>query len=270
MTKVLSLNEVQKLELDMLIAFDNICKEHELYYTLCGGTLLGAIRHNGFIPWDDDIDVMMPRPYFDKLCDLIRSNAVVLPDHLKIVSMFTEPQLNIPFIKIIDTRTIVSEKYMESDKHLWIDIFVMDGCPNNSLRLKQVFKYQRWLRNLLFTKQTKPGTGKSKLKVFFKGLIRTVLTPISSESLCRKLDKLSRTYDFNLCDYVGCVQWGYGPQERVHKAEWMNSIPVEFEGKTFPAPSNYDEYLTNLYGDYMTLPPLDKRTTHDMQVKLAE
>ncbi len=268
MRKVLSLAEVQSLELEMLIAFNEVCDKNGLYYTLCGGTLLGAVRHQGFIPWDDDIDVMMPRPYFEKLCDLIKSDSIVLPEGLRAVSWFSDPSVDIPFVKIINDRTTVSEKYMDSDRHLWIDVFVMDGCPENMIKLNRMFKKQRWLRNVLVAKQTKPGTGKTRTKVLIKTILRFLTSLISAKNICISLDKLSKTYEFDNSEYVGCIQWGYGPQERVHRVEWMKPLYMSFEGKEFPVPSNYDEYLKGLYGDYMTLPPIEKRTSHDMIVEM--
>lgn len=266
--KKLDKKEIMKLELDMLCVFEQVCKKHDLYYTLCGGTLLGAIRHKGYIPWDDDIDIMMTRPDFERLCDLIKQDKVELPSHLKFISWFTKPSMDIPFLKIIDTRTHVEEKYMTNDKHLWIDILVIDGCPEDKEELKKMFIKSLRLRKILFTKQTKPGTGKTKLKALSKDFVRLLLKPISAKWICHKLEELSKTYDFDKCKYIGCIQWGYGPQERVHKDPWLKPIEVEFEGYKFNGPTNYDEYLSHLYGDYMKLPPLDKRVSHDMLVMM--
>ena len=268
MGRKLTLAEVQKLELEMLIAFDKVCKEHNLYYTLCGGTLLGAVRHHGFIPWDDDIDVMMPRPEYDRFCKLINDGKIILPEPLKTVSSFTNAEVYVPFTKIVNERTLVSEEYMVSDKHLWIDIFVDDGCPENHLVLSMMYTIQRMLRWVLVNKQTKPNTGKTRLKATLKNITRVIVKPISAQWVCRMLEKLALSYDFDRCKSIACIQWGYGPQEKVNKDAWLKPLEIEFEDKLFPIPSNYDEYLKNLYGDYMTLPPEEKRTTHNMNVEL--
>ena len=264
----LSLNEIKELELEMLIAFDRLCEETGLSYALCGGTLLGAIRHKGFIPWDDDIDVMMTRPEFKKLCSMIKTGNVDLPPHMKAISWFTEPSMDIPLVKIVDTRTTVEERYMNADKHLWIDIIPTDGCPENTRELSALYRKTKLLRKLLFAKQTRKGAGTTGFKALEKDIARTILKPVSGKLLCKLLEKVSTKYDFDKCDYIGCTIWGYGPQEKVDKKGWLSPIKVEFENHYFWGPSNYDYYLSNLYGDYMKLPPVEKRTSHEMVVTM--
>lgn len=260
--------EIMDIELEMLKVFSGLCDENNLYYTLSGGTLLGAIRHNGFIPWDDDIDVTMPRPDFERLQRMIQAGSLELPGHLRFISWFTDPRADIPFIKLIDTRTIVEEKYMANDTALWIDIFAIDGCPDNEKKLKDQFRESKLIRNILFKKQTRAGTGKSRVKSTLKDIIRNSLKTIDGKWLCTRLDTISSKYSFESSMTAACIMWGYGPQERVNKEKWITPIEVEFEGCKFKAPSNYDEYLSNLYGDYMQLPEESKRISHDMVVRL--
>ena len=121
---------------------------------------------------------------------------------------------------------------------------------------------------LLIEKKIKSARKNFELFAKIIIFIRLLFKPISARWLCKKLDNISKKYDFNKCKYIGCIQWGYGPQERVHKAPWMKPVELEFEGVMFPCPSNYDEYLGNLYGDYMKLPPKEKRVSHEMIVTL--
>lgn len=268
--KKLSTREVMDLELQMLMEFANICEKNSIYYTLCGGTLLGAIRHKGFIPWDDDIDVMLPRPDFERLCELIKENKITTSPHYQFISWFTEPSMDIPFLKMIDTRTMVEEEYMANDQHLWIDILVIDGCPEENKKLESMFRESKLLRKMLFLKQSKPGKGTNWIKALGKDALRLILKPVSSRYICRKLNTLSTQYSVESCKRIGCVQWGYGPQERVDKEKWLIPVDVEFEGHLFKAPSNYDEYLSNLYGKYMELPPVEKRKSHDMVATIKQ
>ena len=115
-------------------------------------------------------------------------------------------------------------------------------------------------------KKAKIGEGKTILKKFFKPFVKFMLFPISENWLCYKIDELAKRYDFERSEYIGGVVWGYGPCERINKKGFMTPMKMKFEGIEFNVPSNYDEYLSGLYGDYMALPPEDKRVTHNMVV----
>ena len=143
MTK-LSLAEIQKAELDIMVVFDRVARENNLKYSLCAGTLLGAVRHKGFIPWDDDIDVTMPRPDYEKLLQLNREKSL-WPQSLELCS-FEDGTLNSPYMKLFDRTTkIVEENYSQDDvRSLWIDIFPVDGVPAD--RKERVRHYRKALK----------------------------------------------------------------------------------------------------------------------------
>ena len=262
---LLSSDEIKKIELNILIEFDRYCKEKGLYYTLCGGTLLGAIRHKGFIPWDDDIDVLMPRDHYERLLNIAEQGDKDLPDHIKVVS-WKDGSSDFPFIKLLDKRTVIDNKYVEDKKtnSLWIDVFPIDGNPSDDEELRKLFKKSLFLRKMLTTKQAKVGGGKTLLKRVTKPIVKVFLLPFSIKSLCNKIDMHAKSYSIEDSKYLGGVVWGYGVRERIDKEKYLKSVPVEFEGLMFPAPSNYEEYLSGLYGDYMQLPPEDKRQTHEI------
>lgn len=269
--KKINLDQVKKIELDILIEFDKLCKKNNLYYVMCGGTLLGAVRHKGFIPWDDDIDVLMPRPDYERLINGINIDISGMPAYMEICS-WKHSNSNVPFIKIRDNRTKVQAKYIddESESSLWIDIFPMDGAPTDDLQLEKLFNKSLRARRLLKVKSARNGEGKTLIKRILKPIIKFILKPISFKSLCNKIDQVAKTYDYNKCEKVAGVLWGYGPQERIDKKRFMTPIQMNFEGYIFNAPSNYDEYLRGLYKNYMELPPEDKRITHDMEVYMVE
>lgn len=265
------LSEVKKIELNLLIQFDTFCKKHNLYYVLCGGTLLGAVRHKGFIPWDDDIDVLMPRPDYEKLMLLKKEMITEIPSYIKMTS-WKNKSSNYPFVKWVDSRTKIYEKYYNSDieSNIWIDIFPIDGNPDSKSKLNHLYFKSKFLRKILMLKYARLGEGKSQAKKYAKFLIKPFLKSVNTYRLCDFLDKIAKTYKFESCNYIGGVLWGYGPQERVLKDSFLKPIKMEFEGYTFNAPSNYDDYLKGLYKDYMQIPPEDKRITHSFEAYIEE
>ena len=137
--KKLNSDEVKKIELQLLLKFDELCKKHDLQYSLCGGTLLGAIRHKGFIPWDDDIDVMMPRDDFEKLLKLEKTQA---SDQVEKLVSWKSGKSIYPFIKMINTKTVLKEKYLDKEytTGVWIDIFPIDGMPEDQKIVDKKYK----------------------------------------------------------------------------------------------------------------------------------
>lgn len=269
--KKLELNEIKQIELSLLIEFDAFCKRHNLYYVLCGGTLLGAIRHKGFIPWDDDIDVLMPRPDYERLMSMEKNMANEVPQYMKMF-FWKNGTSNYPFIKWVDSRTQISEQYYDDNTsaHIWIDIFPIDGNPDDEISLQKLYQKSIRMRKLLLLKYARAGEGKTKLKKVAKIFVKPLVRMLNTSKMCQILDAQASTYDFGSSRYIGGVLWGYGPQERIEKEEFMKPVQVEFEGHEFNAPSNYDAYLRGLYKDYMKLPPKEKRVTHSYKAYIEE
>lgn len=264
--KKLSLQEIKKIELRILLVFDEFCKNNSLTYYLSGGTLLGAIRHKGFIPWDDDIDVCMPRADYEKFINIFHNKQLALKSN-RLGNMST------PFTKIIDTTTIVKSHVAigDTDTNIWIDIFPIDGLPDSMILTRWIYAKATFYRAIYVSGATKIGSGSSILRKFIKLLLKPISYICSAKYCTRAMEKIAAQYSYEKSQYVGAITWGlYGAGERMLKSEFEKAVEVEFEGHKFPAFSCWDSYLKGLYGDYMQLPPVEKRKTHDMEAYLIE
>ena len=254
----LTVDEVKSIELNILKYLDKVFKENNIQYYLDGGTLLGAIRHKGFIPWDDDIDIIIKRCDYKKaLMTLQNANT-----KYKVLSRYFNKEYLYPFAKVIDSTTRLIEKDAIPVKSLGIcvDIFPLDSLPDSELERKKFDDKIHFYRQIAgkaetwILKQCAP-TFKNRVSCFFSYLY----------GWQRALDKIDKICTEN---YSGKTKYSLdivAAGKRYLKAlssDFDETIEVEFEGISFPAPAGYDDYLTTLYGDYMKLPPIDKRVSN--------
>lgn len=265
----LSLEEIHKEETEMLKRIIEFCDKNEIKYYICGGTLLGAIRHKGFIPWDDDVDLLFPRPEFEKFERIVKEKNCEISENLKVIS-YDLKTMKFPFCKVMNTNIVLDENCVqdESQKYLWIDIFPMDGLSEkkeeNINLYNKVIKLRKKLLILVSNERYLKNYSKAKWKFLPKKIFK-LLFKHKTEKYAKKLDNLVKTYDYNSSKYVGGIVWGYGPQEKMLKEE-LEDIKVEFENLEVNTFNCYDLYLKNLYGDYMKLPPIEKRYNHNLKV----
>lgn len=259
----LALKEIQIIELNLLLQFDSICKEYRLRYSLGGGTLLGAVRHKGFIPWDDDVDVMMPRP--DYVCFLN-----ICKDHKKDFNLITYDNVKNYyglFAKIWDPTTIIQDNLMDIAYEIGvnIDVFPVDGLGESEKEAYRIFEKTTLNRELLNAALWKKFFRSKTHSVFVEPIRFAVFTMsrfVDPKKLLRKVDEENLSHPFEGSKYAGCVCGSYREKEIMKTETFENYIDLEFEGYTFKAIENYDEYLTKHYGDYMQLPPIEKQQTH--------
>lgn len=259
--KKISNDEIKERILNILIIFRDLCDQYDLSYGLVGGTLLGAVRHQGFIPWDDDVDVAMDRPTFNKMIEIF-SQENVLPPYLEMKGSFLNNSIY-PFIKLVDTRTKVVEKTSDEEMGLWIDIFPIDGLPDNTNKIKRVYKKANILHSMisLIASNTK---GSSKIKMLIKPSVKYICKNIiGPDTINEWCDKLCSQYLYEDSNTVGCIIWGRAlEKEAMSKKDFENRTIVTFEDEKFKAFKDYDFYLKNLYGNYMEIPPIEDREQH--------
>ena len=248
----------------MLDWFDGICKENDIVYYLEGGTLLGAIRHHGFIPWDDDIDLMILRPEYERLLNIASQYE---NDRYEFVSINNNKSAY-PFLKIVDKTTRVINQNNLLDDKIWVDIFPVDGVPNNVIQCKFHYMICRICKFFF-------GLSASRLKKergFCKNTIILILRPllkiVGTKTWGRVIDVLAKQYTVDKSWYIGIVCEGKRYKERMPKKDWSVPVQVIFENRIMNAPTCWDDYLTSLYGDYMKLPPLEKRRIHNLEAYL--
>ena len=242
--------------LDILVAFDQVCREHHLRYYLWAGTMLGAIRHKGFIPWDDDADVAMPREDYDQL---IAHSEEWLPRPMEMTCLEKNPRFTGTYAKMIDASTTIIERYdFMSVGGIYIDIFPLDGMPGKGLKAKMQAKRFSLVRKLAYFCNRNPfkhGSGPSSW------IPRLVQHCYTNEELQQKGIALMKTYPYATAEYVCDYDDGApGIMPKVYVGE---PVPVEFEGKQLMGVAQPDKYLSHKYGDYMTIPPGEKQRQHN-------
>ncbi len=263
--KSMSIREKQKASLDALLFLDEFCKEHGLRYYLAYGTLIGAVRHHGFIPWDDDVDIHIPRPDYERLAAEFRDPS----GHFKLVNCFNDASYILPYAKIQNMHTarmIWGEK--RDEQGIGIDLFPLDGLPDDLEEAERTFQKQntKWLKvtnRLERFRMTKPVSTADKLKAA-AGRLAFATGYLSGTT--QQLSHSPYNADYDGSSKVAAVVGIHSGKFRPFDKAWFQECRLDFEGYQLRAPSGYDEILTMVYGDYMKLPDENKRvSTHTDQ-----
>lgn len=256
----LTLNEIKQTELQLLKIFNTFCRENNIRYFLSNGTLLGAVKYKGFIPWDDDVDVLVPREDYERLISSFKSN-----EKYQLFSFESNPDYRYPFAKLCDMSTRKIEHGMNNGVELGvdIDIFPLDLWDNDSDKAKrEVKQIQNYMFCLGLTKLSKPDSI-NRIKRIIKALVMAAVKMFGSKYFIRKIINVSNKKGQKESSYCGCKIWCiYGEREIIPAEVFAETVETEFEGENFPAPVGYDIYLRSLYGDYEIDPPAEKQKTH--------
>lgn len=264
---MLSMQEVQQGALEILKKIDNVCNKLNLEYYLAYGTLIGAIRHKGFIPWDDDIDIMMPRHDYNILIDYFASHKDELMP-FEIINPSVNKKCPYTISRISDSRYQLNVD--NEDNYgigLFVDIYPLDGAGNSVSEYTKLKNKSSRYASLCFlsTRQkVKRENTNSNFKMIIKYPAFVLAKILGKDYFMNHLYKLASTYNYDSSKYIGCIIWGSDDGVRgIFPKSWFDdSIEVEFEGLNFKAPKDYDKILRRLYGDYMKLPPENKRIAH--------
>lgn len=263
--KRLEINDIKDCSFQVLCRIDEVCRKHGIAYSLTGGTLIGAIRHQGFIPWDDDIDIMMPRPDYDRFVEIVRTGDYGFDLHCQ------EMDGNAywyPFTKACHRDTVLKESAVREtglSLGVYVDVFPVDGAGNTAAGAK--------LRTMVFTflhglRLTANWTcyRRSKLRKWYYEPVRFICyllgKLIGVRALDKMIDRFLRARSFSKSTYAGRLVGDYGSREVMPANIFHSYTEVAFEGKQFAAITEYDRFLRALYGDYMQLPPEEKQKTH--------
>lgn len=267
-TETKKLSPLQIHLVTMMEWFHRFCVDNYLTYYVLGGTMLGAARHSGFIPWDDDIDVGLPRKDYEKLLELMNTDSY-LP-YLLETPYSKAPEYSYPYSKIYDTRTtLIENRRKKVIRGVYIDVFPLDGLGNSEEECKKNYEPINKKYNLLLSLVGGIRRGRSLYKnvaVIMARLIPPFI--ISDKKVMSDLDKLCASHEFEKCTWICNDLGAWRLKEAMPKSILGQPTLYPFEGIKVYGAENADAYLTHLYGDWRQLPPKEKRKTHHDFVEL--
>ena len=261
---MLTLKQIQDIEADILEQIHIFCEENNIRYCLACGTLLGAVRHKGFIPWDNDIDICMPRPDYEKFIYMVRENPI--NSNLKLLHYTLDTKYHYLVARICDLRTVVTPSYLREipdDLGVWVDIFAVDGM------WEKPWRHPFYWMGLTFNKimqraETYYMPQKKGISNFIKKMLILVF-PSTNNKHQFLVDQYAKKCSYEKHNKViDITDWDRKNYKifLTHE-DFDKRVKMEFEGRKFYGPKSWDRYLKGVYGDYMNLPPEDQRKPHD-------
>ncbi len=255
--KKITIEELRKYQIQILDEVAAFCKKHSIQYFLMGGTLLGAVRHQGYIPWDDDIDIAMLREDYERFIELYskeKGQYYLYSNRVNKDSIF-------PFVKVCLKDTLIHEELINKEEQygINIDVFPVDSISSADEK-SVVNKISLLIRLRNFKAASLSAYWKKRDKLLLvRVLFKLGLSFVSYRSIFEKMDQIIREENSKPARFKGNITWGYGLKELTSPNVFDEFIEVSFEGKKYQSPKGYDEWLTCVFGDYMQLPPEEKR-----------
>jgi len=252
------LKKLQNVELELLVEMDRICRKYNILYSIDGGTLLGAIRHKGFIPWDDDADVIMNRKAYEKFVSVINKELDLGKFYFQDLNRTKGYRWGYGKLRRTNTEFIrLNQEHMPYEQGIFLDVFVCDNVPDNYI-LRCICN----LHSFIFRKAFYSEVGKYTTSGISK-LIYKLLSLLPEHKLKNIYTNYVKFRNKKITSMVKCLTFPACNKTYGYKRSWYEeTIDIEFEGVMLRGCKDYDEYLTFLYGDYMKLPPASKRKIH--------
>ena len=253
-----TLNKLHHVHMEILDEFVRICVKHQLTYFLVGGTLLGAVRHKGFIPWDDDVDVGMPRCDYEKFIEIAKDE---INNEYFLDCFETNKGYYLPFIKIRKNKTTFDEMishHINNHKGIFIDVFPFENVDKNDLNLKiHAFLSLALADSVALKTKTK---NKKDIRYPF---ISKIFMIFNQRILMQWQKKITTFCKNNNSKYLCVIGTGYGYRRELNlRKDILPVKEIEFNSRMVNGMQNNNQYLEGIYGDYMKLPPIEKRRNH--------
>ena len=259
--KTLTQAEIRNVQIGILDQLVAICKENNLQCYLAFGSLLGAVRHKGYIPWDDDIDVCMTRDEYEKLLEILKNKNSRKPEWFTLIDDTCEGYYY-PFAKVVDQRTEVDMERHTTKHGIWVDIFPLDGmAPNKKLAAFHIFICSI-IRVVVLAMDANLKNKKKDFDFFYKWLFKTLAHLIGTKRVCVFDAWLYKFWDVKKAKHIGTFFTNRGSRDILDKERLLQVASYDFENRKYEGYADYDYYLSSLYGDYMKLPPKEQQRTH--------
>lgn len=256
--------DIKNIELKILKYIDDICSQNGIQYSLAYGTLLGAIRHRGFIPWDDDIDICMDRKNFNRFMVACRENS---NDRYELLWLDTNDTYTLPLPKVVDKTTVLTQNAQIEKMPLgiYVDVFIYDNIPNDpGERRKFINKLELYQRFWGYSQNKLVKQSDHPIKSFARSVVYRIFHLINPRLFSKLLNTAAQKYNENDdCEYIGSMVYSPRRYVELYSRSFFEKLNLTvFENADFPITVLYDVYLRQLYGDYMELPPEEERVSH--------